>query len=403
MQDVEIFTAEQFKAQAAELRAAVAELQRRDEQTIDPHDPFGNETEFHDYSESYVDIVPQILIPGCRIPLRPNAREAGRIRRYFNITGACLTGHMILSNLLALVFSLLYFAVQTWLDTSAAGGTLPENYDTLLDEYFWSSSSSTAMNIIVFLLCNAGFAILGCKWAKIPIPSLFRTKGLTPGLILIYICTAIGLQSACGFLAGWIMDFLSTAGITAYDPDLMASTDIKNMVLMCIYSCIIAPVTEELLFRGFTLKNLSRVSQRFGIIASAVLFGLWHENIGQFVLAFFVGIFMGYLTVKHDSILPAIFCHMAVNTAAQLFEIADVYGFDLLYSLLDIGYFLVTCVGIILLVRMIIRERLPYATPHQTERGLRIAVTSIPLVFVTLAHFIMSIVWIIQTTNGDLS
>ncbi len=400
MHEDEIFTAEQFKAQAAELRAAVAELQRRDEQTIDPQNPFENETEFHHYNQNYADVVPQIQIPGCKIPLKPNGRERSRIRKYYNIAGLCMTGHMLLSNLLAILITSLFCGVQTVLDKAACGGELPSNYDLLVDEYFWASSSATALNVIVFLICNAGFAILGCKWAKIPIPTLFRTKGLTPGRVVIYICIAIGLQAVCGYLASWITEFLSAAGVTAYDPDMSAGTDIKNMVLTCIYGCIVAPVTEELLFRGFAMKTLSRVSQRFGIIMSAVLFGLWHENIAQFVLAFFVGIFMGYLTVKHDSILPAILCHMAVNTAAQLFEIADTYGFDLMYQGLDMLYIAVTLAGILLLIRMVLRERLPYTTPRQAERGLRVAVTSIPLVFVTLAHLGLTIAWIVQSTNG---
>ena len=76
-----IFTPEQFRTQAVELSQAVAELHRRDSRMIDPHDPFENETEFHDYQSDYAEIVPQIRIPGCRIPLRANDREKSRIRR----------------------------------------------------------------------------------------------------------------------------------------------------------------------------------------------------------------------------------------------------------------------------------------------------------------------------------
>lgn len=401
MHEDEIFTAEDYKAQAAELRAAVAELRRRDEQTIDPQNPFENETEFHDYSQPYTDIVPQIVIPGCYIPMRPNARETGRIRRYCSIVGCVLLAHMFLSTALAMLFQLLYSSLQTVMDKSG-GNILPDNYDILLDDYFWASSSSVAMNILVFMLCNAGLAIFGCKWSKIPIPTLFRTKGLTPSRILIYICAAIALQSLCGYLAEFVMNFLEMAGITAYDPQLITEADTKTMVLTCIYSCIVAPITEELLFRGFVLKNLSRVSQRFGIIMSAVLFGLWHENIAQFVLAFFVGIFMGYLTVKHDSLVPAILCHAAVNTAAEFFEVADVYGLDILTSILSYGYFALTCVGVVLLIRMFIRERLPYTTPHQSERGLRIAITSCPLVLVMLGHLFMMIAYIMMETNNAI-
>lgn len=61
---------------------------------------------------------------------------------------------------------------------------------------------------------------------------------------------------------------------------------LKAEIIMAGYTCIIAPITEELVFRGFCLKNLSRFNQRFGILASAFLFGLVHQNIIQFILAF---------------------------------------------------------------------------------------------------------------------
>ncbi len=398
----DIFTSEQFRAQAAELRAAVAELKRRDEETLDPKDPFGNETEFHDYNQDYGDIVPQIRIPGCRIPVKPNKQERRKVRHYYNIAGTGLLLHMILSNVLAIGFMVLYYAVQTAIDTAAAGGELPANYDLLLENYFAASSANTAMNTLIFLICNVGVALMGLKWAKVPVSSLFQTKHLTFGRMLSYMCIAIGLQTVCGYLAAWITEFLSQAGVTAYEPDFSTGQDIKNVVLMTIYGCIVAPITEELLFRGFVLKNLSRVSQRFGIIVSAVLFGLWHENIGQFVLAFFVGIFMGYLTVKHDSLVPAILCHMAVNTAAQIFDIASTYGWLMLYTIADYVYMGIAVAGVILLIRMMIRERLPYTTPQQAERGTRIAMTSVPLVIVTLAHFVMSLLWIMESTVEGL-
>lgn len=401
MNEQEIFTADEFRAQAAELRAAVAELQRRDAQRmIDPYDPFENETEFRHYNQNYSTIVPQIQLPGCQIPIRPNARERRHIRHYYNITGTIMLGHMFLSNILALIFMLLYYAVQTLMDASKVGGELPANYETLLEEVFAVSSANTAMNVIIFLICNALFAIVGCKWAKIPIPELFHTKGLSIGLMLMYMCIAIALQSGCGYLSSWITELLSQAGVTAYEPDFSTGQELKNVVLMSIYSCIVAPVTEELLFRGFALKTLSRVSQRFGIVVSALLFGLWHENIAQFVLAFFVGILMGYLTVKHNSIMPAIICHMTVNTASQLFDIAYTYQWYGMYMIMDYLYLGITVVGAVLLIRMLLRERLPYTVPHQAERGFRIAVTSIPLVLVILLHFANSIAWIMQSSAG---
>ncbi len=402
MNEEPIFTAEQFRAQAAELQQAVAELHRGDQETIDPQNPFENETEFHHYNQDYGYIVPQIRLPGCRIPVKPNKAERSRIRRYYNIAGFGALAHLALSNVLAFVFIMLYYALQSLFDSVAAGGTLPDNYDLLLENYFTNNSSNIAMNLLIYMISNVAVALIGCKWSKVPISSLLQTTNLSPMRMISYIFIAIGLQQITGYLAYYIMLLMESVGVSAYEADFSTTQDIKSVMLMAIYTCIVAPVTEELLFRGFFLKNLSRVSQRFGIIASAVLFGLWHENIAQFVLAFFVGIFMGYITVKHNSIIPSILAHAAVNTASELFSLAETYGLYDLYSILDYIYLGVSVIGIILLLIMLIRERLPYTTPHQAERSMRLALTSIPLVLAAGIHIVMIIVLIMQESGISL-
>lgn len=372
---------------------------RTESKTVpNPHNVFENPTEFWHYHQDYLDIIPCAIEQDYRLPLVPDYWERRKIRHYYNITGTVMLGHMFLSNVFAVIVLLLYYAIQTAIDTARMGGELPANYEYLLEEFFAASSANTALNTMIFMLCNVGAAIIGCKWAKIPIPSLFQTKGFTPGLMLIYICTAIALQSGTGYLSSWITDLLSQAGITAYEPDFSTGQDLKNVILMSIYGCIVAPVTEELLFRGFVMKSLSRVSQRFAIITSALLFGLWHENLSQFVLAFCVGIFMGYITVKHNSIMPAIICHMAVNTAAQIFDIAYTYDWYIFYTVMDYLYMGISLIGAVLLIRMLNRERLPQTTPYQAERGLRIAVFSVPLVLAVLAHLTATILWISEAS-----
>ena len=370
------------------------------EQFADPFNPFENETEFHHYNRDYSAIVPQLRLAGCSLHLMPGIQERRGIRRSYSRAGVGLLLHMIFSNTLSIGFMMLFYSLQTLFDTAASGGELPDNYDILLEEYFWNSSSNGAMNLLVFMFANLVVAIIGCKFSGITIPSLFRTKKLRPGPMLLYIAIAIGLQYICGHVAGFISDFLSQAEITAYEPDFSTGQNLRFVVISAIYSCIVAPVTEELLFRGFVLKNMSVVSQRFGIIASAVLFGLWHENISQFILAFAVGIFMGYITVKHDSLIPAIICHATVNTAATIFDICYTYEWHMAYTVFDCIYNAVAAIGAFMLIVMIIRERLPHTTPRQQERSLRIAATSLPLILVTAAHLVMTILLIADSSNA---
>ncbi len=367
---------------------------------IDPQDPFRNETEFHDYQPDYGEIVPQIRIPGCWIPLRPNRMEKKRIRKYCSIAGGGMLAHFVLSNLLAVLLLSLLYAVIGAVDASRVP-ELPLLYDVMLTDYVNNSSAFIAMTLLIYLICNAGIALVGLRISKIPLRSLFRTQQLHTSQVLSYICIAIALQLICGWIAMLITNLLEGAGITAYEADFSTDESVRSIVLMAIYTCIIAPVTEELFYRGFIMKNLSRVSQRFGILASAVLFGLAHQNIAQFVLAFVVGTFMGYLTVKHNSLVPAILAHIAVNTTSEILTLLESQDNELIIGLAGMVYLAVVILGIVLFIRMLILERLPYTVPRQAERGARVALTSIPLLLGAGCNLVMMIVLIVESTQGQ--
>lgn len=381
----EIFTAEQFRAQAVELSQAVAELQRRDSQCIDPHDPFGNETEFHDYQSDYAEIVPQIRIPGCRIPMKPNSREKSRIRWNNNIVGGFLLGHLVLSNILAIGLEILIMMLIRVVDGMSVGA-LPSNYDELLTDYFWGSSSMMVMNVLTYGIMNVLVALLGCRATKISVPNLFRTHDFTAMHAFGYISVILMIQFVMGYAAYGVEWLLEGVGVTLFEPDIESDLTAKSVILSFLYSVLIAPVTEELLMRGFVQKNLSRVGQHFGIITTALLFGVWHENVAQFLLAFAGGLFFGYITAKHDSLIPSIICHMAVNLFAEVFSLCSDFGWMTAEMILNAVYLLLCLVGIIVLIRMLVAERFPRSTPHQAERGIRQVLASPLLVAVFVCH-----------------
>lgn len=390
----EIFTAEQFRAQAVELSQAMAELQRRDSKMIDPHDPFENETEFHDYQPDYSEIVPQIRIPGCRIPLRANSREKGRIHRFNNIVGGLLLLHLVLANVLAIGLEMLVLWLLKIVDGMSVT-ELPANYSDIAYDYFWNSSSMTAMNLLAFGIMNILVVVIGCRVTKLPVANFFKTHDFHVGTAIGYISIVIFIQLVMGQAAAWVTDLFKGIDITLYEPSELETTELKSVVLSFLYSVLVAPVTEELLMRGFVLKNLSRVSQRFGIIASAFLFGIWHENVAQFLLAFVGGIFFGYIAVKHNSLVPSIICHMAVNLFAELFTVCEDFGWETADFVLTIIYCVLAFAGLILLIRMLIVERFPQTTPRQAERTVRQALASPLLVAVVVCHIAVSVLVIL--------
>ena len=77
---------------------------------------------------------------------------------------------------------------------------------------------------------------------------------------------------------------------------------------------VVAPVSEELLFRGLILRGLIiHRGVAGGIFYSALLFGFLHLNPWQFCTAFPMGLVLGWLFVRTRSLWPCILAHAALN------------------------------------------------------------------------------------------
>lgn len=86
-------------------------------------------------------------------------------------------------------------------------------------------------------------------------------------------------------------------------------------------TCILAPVLEEMLFRGVLLRAfLRRYPRGFAIAASALFFGVAHLNIYQFALAFLMGLLLGWLYERSHSLIPGIALHAGFNSTSIWFD-----------------------------------------------------------------------------------
>ncbi|MGJ7529287.1 lysostaphin resistance A-like protein [Variovorax sp. GB1P17] len=83
--------------------------------------------------------------------------------------------------------------------------------------------------------------------------------------------------------------------------------------------CVMAPLLEEMLFRGIVLRGfLQRYSRWQAICLSALLFGAAHMNIYQFVVGFVMGVVLAWLYERTRSLIPCIALHATYNTATLL-------------------------------------------------------------------------------------
>lgn len=79
-------------------------------------------------------------------------------------------------------------------------------------------------------------------------------------------------------------------------------------------ACVLAPVVEEMLFRGIILRSfLQQYERGYAILGSAVVFGFAHGNLYQFVGATCFGIVAACLYERTRKLLPCIAMHAAAN------------------------------------------------------------------------------------------
>ena len=96
-------------------------------------------------------------------------------------------------------------------------------------------------------------------------------------------------------------------------------TSVTGFPLTFLAAAILAPVAEEIFFRGFLYGGLRR---RIGVIgamiASTVFFTALHFSIDVFIPLFFLGLFLAWLYEKTGSLYPGIILHASNNALALI-------------------------------------------------------------------------------------
>ena len=95
---------------------------------------------------------------------------------------------------------------------------------------------------------------------------------------------------------------------------------LSSPVSLILMTVILAPILEEILFRGILMKGMinNKVKPATAIIASAVIFGAVHFNPWQFVGACLLGLVLGLVYYKTKSLLMPILLHAFNNLLSAL-------------------------------------------------------------------------------------
>ena len=103
-------------------------------------------------------------------------------------------------------------------------------------------------------------------------------------------------------------------------------------VIMAVF---VAPILEEIVFRGVIMNNLRKYGIRVAIIINSLLFGLSHYNIEMIVPAFLTGIIFSYVAYKY-SIKYSILIHFFINAITKTSQVLAILRIDILLILVGL-------------------------------------------------------------------
>lgn len=187
----------------------------------------------------------------------------------------------------------------------------------LFDLHVELDLSATEIIALTTLLANGiVFSVLmHCK--KMHYRNLFHPSSasvrVTLALLLVSVVLVVSaLVLAANGLNDVLLKILPLSRWEEQAFERMLSPNMASLVAVCV----LAPVLEEMLFRGIILRAFLLQYPRWtAILASAVFFGFAHMNVYQFVVAFLLGTFSGWLYERTRSLVPCIVLHASYNAA----------------------------------------------------------------------------------------
>lgn len=223
-----------------------------------------------------------------------------------------------------------------WSDVQSYFSSRPELYFSTAFQMS-ANISVTAMTVLVTLLI-AGLAFKTTVWSYFkPDRQSVKTgfKWLSPCFVFNMLASTM-ISIVTGFLSSMGVS-VPTADFSIRQPSVFA------VIMQISYIVILAPVFEEIIYRGLIIKMISPYSKSAAVLVSALAFGLMHGNIPQAASAFCTGLIYAVIALKCGSMIPTIIIHSLNNLIVNSPEISSAMGIPYNTTVLSI---VEICIGL---------------------------------------------------------
>ena len=132
-----------------------------------------------------------------------------------------------------------------------------------------------------------------------------------------FVFTAIAVTPLLYAVVSFVLGLLPEAWMEDY-AEAAASLNQKG-VLIIVATVLVAPLVEEIIFRGLILSRMTRVIPGWlAVLLSALLFGVCHGQAVWMAYAFVLGVIFGFFALRAKSIWPSFCAHILFNGIGQI-------------------------------------------------------------------------------------
>lgn len=260
------------------------------------------------------------------------------LRRQGNIMGILITLYFLLQNVVVLPLLLSKDLLYAYNNSAA----------------FSYGFTTIGVSVICVMLPFLFAALILKKRGENPY-KIVPDKKISAKMFWAWSGIGLGLCVIINYAVNFLVLLVNTLGYDLTGGETSEPTGVVDCVLLLVSTAIAPAICEEIAMRCSAMQYLRKNGKVFAVVASSLIFGLLHGNVLQFIFASLVGAVLGYLTMKTDSILPAIFVHFANNFRSVFYDVIALFTNDSVANdagiALMIVYALLAVFGLIVLIR----------------------------------------------------
>lgn len=207
------------------------------------------------------------------------------------------------------------------------------------------AGGSFALNVIACIVSLAIYLVIGFVRKK-PLYKVIKNEKTPPVLSLMAVSCAVGSRFVVN-VYHYISQKIPLLNNSIEKAEELIPNGLKmHQLLVGVFLMIVvAPIFEEILFRGIVFGELSSFMRPWAaIILQGLIFGIAHAALFQSIFAFVLGIILGIIYYYSKSIKMAFVYHIAFNASA----------FIITTQLSGISALIISILGVLLIVSSLI-------------------------------------------------